>query len=141
MSAEDPWARIQPLARLLAALSHEGTSSRFSRTDALRPLLYPIVAFAAALPLLALAAAPRWLLVAVAAMAGVALFSYLTAFLVGFFRRPDALRSEQYHLARRLADHHVFGDSQGGLVDGELLKTIPNGRGDDDLDEVSGGRL
>ena len=99
----------------MVATLREQMQAELTRTDALRPLIWPVGGLLLALTTAIAFKAPGWLLVTLAGAAGVMLLAYLCSY--GFFaiKDPDALRSEKYILHKMAIEHGLIGNSQIGL--------------------------
>jgi hypothetical protein len=111
MDDESPWVRV---ASLLAESIEGGKTTKFARTDALRPLTYPMAASLAGLPVLALVKAPEWASFADIGVLALCILSYLSVYLFLLLSRPDALRSETFELTKYAIEKHYYGDSTTG---------------------------
>lgn len=117
--------------RLISTL-REHMQAELTRTDALRPLIWPIAGLLIAITGALTAHAPEWLLVVLVSAVGIALVVYVGAFIYFAAKDPDALRSEKYKLHKLAIEHGLYGDSSIGLIDAK--QTSPS---DDTMKTVS----
>jgi hypothetical protein len=105
----------------LVATLREQMNAELTRTDVLRPLIWPIAGLFLAISTTVICHGPKWLLIAL----GIALAVMLAAYLVvyGYFaiKDPDSLRSEKYKLHKMAIEHGLIGDSKSGLYKVEQL--------------------
>lgn len=118
--------------RLLSEL-REHMQAELTRSDVLRPLVWPILAVILALAVLS-GRAPAWVItwlsVALAALVGL----YALGYVVCFFIDRDALRSEKYKLQKMAIERGLYGDSNMGLqepptVEGRAIPALPKATG------------
>lgn len=124
MAEDSPFGGVSPLINLLGRSLEEGETTRYSRTDILRSLMYPLGLCVGALPLLALAKVPAWTLIGDGVAIAVLLSVYLGAYLYSFVARPDTLRSERYQLAKYALESQMFGDNRSGLIEAAPVRTV-----------------
>lgn len=111
--------------------------AELTRTDALRPLIWPIAGLLIAITGALTAHAPAWLLVVLVSAVGIALIVYVGAFIYFAAKDPDALRSEKYKLQKLAIEHGLYGDSAIGLIDAkqtaasdDTMKTVSESKHD-----------
>jgi hypothetical protein len=140
---EPPWAQANPLAGLLARSLEEGDTTKFSRSDVLRALIYPTAATAGAFPFIAWARAPDWAMIGDGVAFGTLICLYVAVYVYCFFFRPDALRSERFELTKYAIEHQLVGDSVSGLRDSSIVvRALPDREGGDLVNrgtDASGG--
>jgi hypothetical protein len=101
----------------LVSTLREQMNATLSRSDVLKPLVWPVGILATLTVAAAIGKAPTWLLVILAIFLGVALLLYLGAFLFCLAADRDSLRSETYSLHKMAIEHGLYGDSAIGLID------------------------
>ena len=107
----------------MVATLREQMHAELTRTDALRPLVWPVAGLLAALSVAIAERAPGWLLISLAVALGVILSVYIGHYTYFAVTDPDALRSEKYKLQKMAIEHGLLGDSQIGLQRADNLLT------------------
>lgn len=126
-----------PEFRDLVTAMREQMSATLSRSDALRPMIWPIAITAVALSWLGIHG-PLWLCVGLAILFGIGLLLYFAAYFYCLLKNPDSLRSEKYNMQKLALEHGVFGDSTTGVFPAEVpgsaqevnasIEVVPRGR-------------
>jgi hypothetical protein len=99
----------------LISLLKEQIRADVSRSDALKPLLYPL-GFITVLILAAIAGrAPQWIVGVLIVALLVAVAFYFGAYRHFMLNNPDALRSERFILQKMAIEQKLIGDSSTGL--------------------------
>ena len=99
----------------MVATLREQMQAELTRTDALRPMIWPIAGLLTALTVGMTVGAPKWLLISLAGALGIMLLAYVVSYVFFAIKAPDALRSEKYMLHKMAIEHGLLGDSQTGL--------------------------
>lgn len=99
------------------ATLREQMQAELTRTDALRPLIWPIAGLLLALTSALIASAPKWVLIAIVGCLIALLGLYIAGYVYFAIRDPDALRSEKYKLHKLAIEHGLYGDSTTGLIE------------------------
>jgi len=107
---------VTDFLQMIATL-REQMHAELTRTDVLRPLIWPITGLLAALTGALATKAPVWLLIGLAGAAGLMLTVYVGGYIYFVIKDPDALRSEKYKLQKLALEHGLYGDSAIGLID------------------------
>jgi hypothetical protein len=121
----------------LVATLREQMNAELTRTDALRPLVWPVAGLLLTLSVALTAGAEKWLLILLTIALGIMLVAYLVGYTYFALRDPDSLRSEKYKLQKMAIEHGLLGDSLMGLkrieenpqakiIDAEPAKGLPN---------------
>lgn len=105
----------------MVATLREQMQAELTRTDVLRPLIWPVAGLLLALTTGITFGAPKWLLIALAGALGFMLIIYVCSYIFFAVKDPDALRSEKYILHKMAIEHGLIGDSQVGLYKAEDL--------------------
>lgn len=110
--------------------------AELTRSDILRPLVWPILAVILALAVLG-GRVPGWIITWLAVGLGALVALYALAYIVCFFIDRDALRSEKYKLQKMAIERGLYGDSNIGLqepptVDSRAVPSLPKATGGDD---------
>ena len=92
-------------------------SATLSRSDVLKPLIWPIAILATLTVAAAIKGVPDWLIVTFIVLTGLAVALYLAAYLFCLFVDRDSLRSESYSLHKMALEQGLYGDSAMGLID------------------------
>lgn len=111
----------------MIATLREQMHAELTRTDALRPLVWPIAGLLLALSGSVGFGAPSWAIVVEVVLIALLVTAYLGAYCYFAINDPDALRSEKYKLQKLAIEHGLFGDSLSGLREissAEPAKTI-----------------
>lgn len=87
-----------------------------SRTDVLKPLVWPLGITASAVPALLAAKAPLWMPISAGSAFCVLLIVYIIAYITLLIFRPDYLRSENYELTKMAIQNGLLGDSKSGMA-------------------------
>ena len=95
----------------------EQMNATLTRSDALRPLIWPLGICAISMTFSAFHGS-SWLTYALGAMFFVALSLYLVAYYYCLLKNPDALRSESYNVQKMALERGIYGDSQTGIFEG-----------------------
>src|SRR5690349_3638443 len=138
MSEEAPIKGIEPLLNFIGRSLEEGETTKYSRSDILRPVVYPIAATVGILPLLVWAQAPELLVAGDALAAALLVLLYGAAYGYCFFKRPDSLRSERYELAKYAIQQQLFGDNRTGLIEASPARAAADKDPAESLAETSG---
>ena len=136
MAKESLFDGASPLLKMLGRSFEEGDTTKYTRTDVLRALITPLAGTVAALPVMAWAKVPTWIIATDAVGAAALGATYIAVYLYCFVKRPDSLRSETFELAKYAIEHQVFGDNTTGLIEGEPIKALT---GATHLTDASGG--
>jgi energy-coupling factor transporter transmembrane protein EcfT len=121
----------------LIATLREQMTAELTRTDALRPLIWPIAGLLFAICVSVSAKAPVWLLIVFSVVLCTLLLAYIGGYAYFAVKDPDALRSEKYKLQKMAIEHGFLGDSLSGLkqmndmppvktISVEPTKSLPN---------------
>lgn len=99
----------------LVATLREHMQAELTRTDALRPLVWPIAGLLLALTASYVWSAPFEIKIGLGALLALLVISYVVAY--GYFAvtDSDALRSEKYKLEKMAIEQGLYGNSTTGL--------------------------
>ncbi len=103
-----------PDFRDFVSAMREQMSATLSRSDALRPMIWPVAICALALSWVGVSG-PLWLSIGLGVLFAIGLISYLGAYFYCLMTNPDSLRSESYNMQKLALEHGVFGDSKTGV--------------------------
>jgi len=92
-----------------------------SRSDVLKPLIWPLGLTLAAIPALLAAKAPTWMAAGLGIAFAIILLIYVVAFVALLLFKPDSLRSEHFVLTQTAMQHGLLGDSLSGRISTPLL--------------------
>jgi len=110
--------------RLLSEL-REHMQAELTRSDVLRPLVWPILALILALAVLN-GRVPSWVTNALSIALGAFIALYALIYIICFFVDRDALRSEKYKLQKMAIERGVYGDSEHGLMPAKEVRALAN---------------
>lgn len=99
----------------LVATLREQMNAELTRTDALRPLVWPIAGLLLALSVSVASRADKWLLIVLVVALGLSLSAYIIGYAYFALKDPDSLRSEKYKLHKLAIEQGLLGDSLTGL--------------------------
>lgn len=105
----------------------EQMQAELTRTDVLRPLIWPIMGFLLSLIGSLTFNAPNWVLISIMTLLALTVALYIAGYIYFGITDPDSLRSEKYKLQKMAIEQGYFGDSDTGLIekpDPESLKNI-----------------
>lgn len=121
---------------------HAGTEESRSRSDILKPLVWPLGLSLAATTALGTATAwgaPVWMPIAAGILAGAFAALYISGYVYFGLRQPDALRSENYTLRKMAIERGLRGDSSNGLeADVQVVSGMPTSNAGRVLSDRSG---
>ncbi len=115
---------MPPGLGLILRQLQEETTGKYSRTDALRPLLYLVLGLIAAVAYLAVNKVPVAVLYAAEALTGAAVVAFVIVHISCLIKKPDMLRSEHYSLTKMAIERSAQGDNITGLIRGDQNKLI-----------------
>ncbi|WP_320202428.1 hypothetical protein [Agrobacterium rosae] len=100
-------------------------NAELTRSDVLRPLIWPNAGLMTLLPTSMLAGAPEWMIYALLALLIVFMSLYGLAYIFFAITDSDALRSEKYKLHKLAIEQGLYGDSGTGLQKIEDIAESP----------------
>lgn len=106
---------------------HAGTEESRSRSDILKPLVWPLglsLATAATTGAATNIGAPSWLPILSGSIAALFAFIYVAGYVYFGLKHPDALRSENYTLRKMAIEKGLVGDSDAGLLSIESKEVV-----------------
>ncbi|WP_320188257.1 hypothetical protein RMS29_001785 [Agrobacterium rosae] len=101
----------------------EHMNAELTRSDVLRPLIWPNAGLMFLLATSLAANAPTWFIQSVLALLAVFMVLYGVAYVFFAFTDSDALRSEKYKLQKLAIKQGLYGDSSIGL---KQVEDIPD---------------
>lgn len=102
----------------------EHMNAELTRSDVLRPLIWPNAGLMFLLAASAGAGAPTWFIQAVLGLLAIFLGLYGIAYIFFALTDSDALRSEKYKLEKMAIKQGLYGDSSMGL---KRISDLPEG--------------
>lgn len=95
-----------------------------SRSDVLKPLIWPLGLTLVSIPALLTAKAPLWMIAAVGGAFSFILIVYVIAYIILLIFRPDWLRSEHFVLVQTAMQNGLLGDSVSGQLSKPAIPSV-----------------
>jgi hypothetical protein len=112
---------MQPVEAVKSFLQHATQSA--SRSTTLQPLTWLVGILVSGLVLGSAYQTPHWILVIFAIFLCLATVSYLGWYSLFALRNPDLLRSETFYLQKLAIEKKIYGDSDIGMIEEDVLES------------------
>src|SRR5664280_818807 len=108
-----------------AALFPTQPLANSAKSTVLHSLGWMMLMLFAGLVSCAIAKVPEWMLIVIAVMLAINFLIYCGSYIYFAVHNPELLRTEQFVLRRLEIEHRITGDSDSGIIEGEVLPDQP----------------